>query len=355
MKSNLVRSFMQAAILAISLLLMGGCGGNNNPNPLPVSTFRVEPSLTPRVATIPDPDGGPPRPVGAMRGKSGIQSEFVLNELMVSSDDTAKVEALAARYGGRILRTISLDGAPKLHLVQVNPGPAVEAQLAQDLRTLVPGARSDLEFSNQEGLNLLAAAAREGVSQNLKVSLNFVLMPQGIAESSSFEASYATVSSSERALYDQNAFNWPYMNRGSAQDIGVGEAWRLLQAGGRLSSRVKIAIIDGGFARDHVDYPANRSIYGGADWGARNPFGCGGHPCPWHGTQVVQAAMGLPDNSQGVAGPAGPVAELMAVQLPGDFFEFLRFVVTTLAGMMAERPRIINMSGVAAIPAVPVV
>jgi serine protease len=352
-KSKLVRSRVQAAFLAISLLLLAACGRSTNPGQLPISTFRIEPSLAPRVATIPDPDGGAPRPVGAMHGKSGIQSEFVLNELMVSSDDTAKVEALAARYGGRILRTIALEGAPKLHLVQVNASPAVEAQLAQDLRALVPGARSDLEFSSQEGLNLLATAAREGVSQNLKVSLNFVLMPQGIAESTSFEASSDTVPVSERAQYDQNAFNWPYMNRGSAQDIGVGEAWRLLQAGGRLSNRVKIAIVDGGFARDHVDYPAGRSIYGGAGWGVRNPFDCGGRPCPWHGTQVAQAAMGLPDNRRGVAGPAGPVAELMAIQVPGDFFEFLRFVVTTLAGAVVERPRIINMSGAGAIPAVP--
>ncbi|AWR87162.1 S8 family peptidase [Meiothermus taiwanensis] len=283
-----------------------------------------------------------------MRGKSGHQSEFVLNELIISSDDTAKVEALAARYGGRILRTISLEGAPKLHLVRVNASPAVEAQLAQDLRALVPEARSDLEFSNQEGLNLLATAAREGVSQNLKVSLNFIFKPQDIAAGTTSEAPRGALPD-----YNPNAFNWPYMNRGSPQDIGVGEAWRLLLAAGRLSNRVRMAIIDGGFQRDHPDYPASRSIYGGSDWGRPNPFDCGGRPCPWHGTHVTQAAMALPDNNQGVAGPAGPVAELVAVQVPGDFFEFLRFVVTTLAASAIERPRIINISGAGAIPAVP--
>ncbi|MCS7067497.1 MAG: S8 family serine peptidase [Meiothermus sp.] len=354
MKSNPARSLLKVALLAISLLLMAAqCGGGTSPNQLPPSTFRIVPSLSPQVAAIPDPDGGAPRPVGALRGKSGLQSEFVLNELLVSSDDTAKVEALAARYGGRVLRTIALEGAPKLHLVRVNASPAVEAQLAQDLQTLVPGARSDLEFSSQEGLNLLATAAREGVSQNLKVSLNFVLNPQGFAEATALEAGISSVAAAERDLYNSNAFGWPYMNRGSAQDIGVGEAWRLLQAAGRLSSRVKIAIIDGGFERDHPDYPAQRSIYGGASWGAANPQNCGGGPCPWHGTLVAQAAMGQPDNNQGAAGPAGPIAELMAVQVPGDFFEFLRFVVTTLAGALAERPRIINMSAAGAIPAVP--
>lgn len=354
MKRARVRFLMQTILLAVSLLLMAAqCGGAPSSNQLPPSTFRIVPTLTPSVASIPDPDGGAPRPVGALRGKSGIQSEFVLNELMISSDDAAKVEALAARYGGRILRSISLEGAPTLHLVQINASPAIEAQLAQDLQALVPGARGDLEFSSQEGLNLLAAAAREGVSQNLKVSLNFVLSPQGFAEATTLEAGTSSVAAAERDRYNPNAFSWPYMNRGSAQDIGVGEAWRLLQAAGRLSNRVTIAIIDGGFERDHPDYPARRSIYGGASWGARNPYSCGSAPCPWHGTMVAQAAMGQPDNSQGAAGPAGPVAELMAIQVPGDFFEFLRFVVTTLAGGLAERPRIINMSGAGAVPAVP--
>jgi len=339
--------------LVSTLALLAACGNNSGSNQIPPSTFRINPSLTPSVSSIPDPEGGAPRPVGAMRGKSGHQSEFVLNELMISSDDTAKVEALAARYGGQVLRTISLEGAPKLHLVRVNAAPAVESQLAQDLRALVPDARSDLEFSSQEGLNLLATAAREGVSQNLKVSLNFILQPQGFAERTSFEADPSAVASADRSAYTPNAFDWPYMNRGSPQDIGVAEAWRLLQAAGKLSNRVKIAVIDGGFERDHPDYPATRRIYGGADWGARNPYGCGGSPCPWHGTLVTQAAMAQPDNNQGVAGPAGPIAELMAVQVPGDFFEFLRFVVTTLGGAAIERPRIVNISGAGAIPAVP--
>jgi serine protease len=345
--------------LVSTLALLAACSNNSGSNQIPPSTFRINPSLTPSVSSIPDPEGGAPRPVGAMRGKSGHQSEFVLNELIISSDDTAKVEALAARYGGQVLRTISLEGAPKLHLVRVNPAPAVESQLAQDLRALVPDARSDLEFSSQEGLNLLATAAREGVSQNLKVSLNFLLLPQivqpqDIARSTSFEASFDTVREVDRPDYDPNAFNWPYMNRGSPQDIGVAEAWRLLQAAGKLSNRVKIAVIDGGFARDHPDYPATRRIYGGADWGARNPYGCGGSPCPWHGTLVTQAAMAQPDNNRGVAGPAGPVAELMAVQLPApDFFEFIRFTFITLPGLFAEGPRILNFSGAAPIDAVP--
>ena len=52
-----------------------------------------------------------------------------------------------------------------------------------------------------------------------------------------------------------------------------------------------------------------------------NIFNCsGGSPCPWHGTDVAGAAMGIPDNQFGSAGPAGPVAEPILVFTLYDYF-----------------------------------
>ncbi|MCS7194318.1 MAG: S8 family serine peptidase [Meiothermus sp.] len=341
-----------SALLSLSFLLLAACGGNQPRNGgLPPSTITVNTSLSPQVPSIPDPDGGPARPLASVKDQGGAQADFVANEVLVLSDDTARVEALAARYNGRIVRTVSVEGAPKLHLVRLNPSQGDAAQLARDLRQLVPDARSDLEVSSQEALNLLATVAREGVSQNLPIAPNFVLYPQGIAEGRTSEGANTFVGETEP--YRGDAFSWPYMNTGSPQNIGVGEAWRLLQAAGKLSNRVKIAIIDGGFERDFPDYPDARSFYGTGGWGTQNFHSCRGNPCPWHGTQVTQAAMAKLDNSFGVAGPAGPVAELMAVQTPGgDLFQILEFIGSLIGGLAAERPRIINMSGAASIPAV---
>ena len=58
------------------------------------------------------------------------------------------------------------------------------------------------------------------------------------------------------------------MSRGSAQDIGTAEAWRVLDARGRLTARVRIGVADGGF-RPNADFPATALVFPGA--GVRIP------------------------------------------------------------------------------------
>jgi hypothetical protein len=138
------------------------------------------------------------------------------------------------------------------------------------------------------------------------------------------------------------------MNSGSEQDIGVGAAWQALAIRGRLGNRVKIMVVDGGF-RLNADLPDSRAHYG-ADWGTRNPGACGGRPCPWHGTDVIGAAMGRIDNRFGIAGPAGPVANLIALQTPSDLFGLFEYIFSAI-GALAEGPDIINISAGARVPA----
>jgi hypothetical protein len=68
---------------------------------------------------------------------------------------------------------------------------------------------------------------------------------------------------------------------------------------------------------------------------------CGDNDCPYHGSDVVLALMGQHDNGYATAGPAGPVAELVAVAVYEDKWKRLR----KLEEMVDEhRPHIVNMS-----------
>lgn len=102
-------------------------------------------------------------------------------------------------------------------------------------------------------------------------------------------------------------------------NTGVAEAWTLLQLAGRLTpdNTVRIAIIDSGFAVND-DFPAlhTAEATNSADdpLGTKNPNdNCTNSACDWHGTVVVGAGAGVPDNRYGGAGPAGPIAEIITI------------------------------------------
>ena len=66
-------------------------------------TFTVDPSLVPRVATIPaHAEGGAPRPVARVADAFGTATDFVEDELVVSGDQAA-LDAVVARYAGEVL------------------------------------------------------------------------------------------------------------------------------------------------------------------------------------------------------------------------------------------------------------
>jgi subtilisin family serine protease len=348
------RALALSVSLAAALAACGGGGSGSSPNPapqVPPPTFRVDAGVKPLLSAVTDPFGGGARALASIADARGNQSDFVANELIVSTEDTARLDALVARWRGTRVRTIDFAAAglrdvPKLHLVRIDASTADVSRLADDLRALDAGSRGELRLSGDAALRLLAAGAGEGARQGMNVSLNWVMKSDAIVDRAANEAPGGDPG------YVSNAFEWTYMNRGSAQDTGAAEAWRALAAAGRLSNRVKIMVMDGGFQRDHADFPAERRIVGGA-WSTPNPSTCsGGAACPWHGTAVALAAMGRVDNAFGTAGPAGPVAELVAVQSPSpDFFAYLAYVVETLAALATERPRIVNISSSARIPA----
>ncbi|HHC08916.1 MAG TPA: hypothetical protein ENK55_09390, partial [Actinobacteria bacterium] len=271
--------------------------------------FVVDPNLAPAIDEVPGLEAGdPPRPVGRLVSPDGIASDVVLAELVVSSRDRNRVEELARRYGGEIVDELPGDeGEPGDYLVRLTPPRPDLARLADDLVALEPDHEGRFTATNADLLGLMAVAAAETDGDDLLIGLNWVDVPTGIAEGSTREAPKDGV--------PRDALSWPYMASGTAQDIGVDVAWRLLTGYGRLDNRVKVLVVDQGFNRN-PDFPDGAKILRG-DWGETNRVECsGGPPCPWHGTDVAVAAVGIPDNEYGAAGPAGPVAELYVLESP---------------------------------------
>ncbi len=320
------------------LVLIAACNGQR---PNGTAQIVVDNTLTPTQATVPGPDG--PRPVARMVGESGIAMDFVLGELIISTDDPAKLNAFLSRWGGQVLsETEKVGDAPKTYQVRLNPSGAQVEAILQRLNQSLPDLKGRFSTSSPEAAQLLAVALSEANQEKMTVTPNFVVLPAAIADGSTAEAPTRSSLSPADIPYTPNAFNWTYMNRGSAQDIGVGEAWRLLERAGRLSNRVRIMILDGGFALNN-DFPATRQVVG--SWNEPSLLQCsGGNSCPWHATHVTTAAMGRPDNGFGVAGPAGPVGELLAVPFQGDFIGIISTLERIITATLFGNPKIINMS-----------
>ena len=316
------------------------CGGVPPPPPpppgaVPPPTFTVDASLEPAVDSLPPlEEGGAPRPVARLVDELGSELDFVESELLVATDDRAELDGVIDRWQGELLATVELPGdAPDVHLLKVDAAAADVAGIGAGSQAIDPLSRGAHRVSSEAALDLLAAGTAEAAG-GVDVGLNAVTRPQGYLERSTTEA--PTGQSTPGLGYAPNPYTWTYMNSGSPQDIGVGDAWRMLALGQRLGNRVRVAVIDGGFAVANPDYPP-----GTAGSGATNPSSCtGGSPCPWHGTGSAQTVGGVPDNGQGTAGSGGPIADLTLLDTDLGMFS----VIGGLLAASVLDARVITMS-----------
>lgn len=343
---------MHKHFLAIlTMLVVSAC--QQPAQQLPPPTVSVDSSVKPSVPTLPGLEDGVPRPLASIRDAKGNQADFVENELVIATDDSAALGAFLARWQGTVLKTFDpatagLSGVSKQYLVRVRADAADASKLSANLRALDKDSRGALLVSSAAAHKLLAAAAQEQVG-GLTIGVNWVSKGDLFTDKATVEAPAGD--SISGTAYTINAFNWPHLRAGSAQNIGVTEAWRALELAGKLSNKVKIAILDMGF-QPNDDFPSGWTALSNVPLanpvGTENLLSCsGGNPCPWHGTSVAQAAAGVPDNGYGAAGPAGPVADLVLVFTSYDYFTVIGALTTArIAGA-----RIINMSFSAPVPA----
>jgi serine protease len=328
----------------------------DGPRP-PAPTFTVGAAAQPGSAMLPTSDAkAAPRALAHVVGSTGGGADFVANELIIANDDVAAVSDFAKRWNGTVVKTIDFKAAglknvPAISLVHVDASAADVARLGAELQAIDPLSHGDYQVSDDGALHLLAAASHEGAA-GARLGLNWVLAPSGIAEGVTAEGpARAADAPSAGVPYTPNAFDWPYMQKGGVQDIGVGAAWRALQATGKLGNHVRVLVMDGGFAPS-ADFPVTRTVWPPGQWNVPNPSACtGGTACPWHGTWVTTALAGQIDDHFGAAGPGAPVVDLIALQSPSsDLFAYLEYAAAVLVSLAADSPRIINISASAKVP-----
>ena len=339
----MIQASSSAALGALTLTVNASGGSLNKTANLnltvtqivvPALSLTVDSSLIPAQATL-DDGTGTPRPVGRMVGASGIPMDFVLDELVVATDDMTKLNAFVNKWGGSILESTDKVGSGlRIHHIHLSPNTAQVNQILIGLNASAPDMKGDFRTSNDSAAKLLAVALEEANKDGITVTPDFVMTFNDIATGVSTEAPMGNEG------YVPNAFNFPYMNSGSAQDVGVGAAWQALSRANKLGNKVPIMILDRGFANPTTDYPDVHNVIG--IWGEPNNTGCGTGACPWHATAVTTAAMGHMDDGFGASGPAAPIGQLVAVPFGADFFQVVSVLGRVAHGFISAN--IINMS-----------
>jgi hypothetical protein len=330
-----------AALVAVSVVLVAGwpdresaAGEPDRPDataPAGPLSFTVDRALRPSVTEVEPVDGrGEARPVGVLAHPGGGTAELVRDELIVHVRDGAELAGFLARWDGEVLDSFPADDDGQGHLVRVDAGRADPDRLVDDLLAVEPEQAGGYRVSDEAVLRLLALAAAEWRA-GTEVVVDWLVEPAGIADGEVYESSDLT----------KNVFDWSFMRVGGELDTGVAAAWRLLEAHGKLEPQVRYLVGDRGFS-SNFDFPDDAKLRK-TEWGKQNTQKCsGGTPCPYHGTDVVLAAMGKVDNQYGTAGPAGPVvSRLIAVGIPVDYWGKMR----RLEDMAEqEHPDVVNLS-----------
>jgi serine protease len=269
-----------------------------------------------------------PRPVSVARFPGGNLVPFVENELLFTTAKKSEAEAIAARYGGKVVRQIDPPFGAKS-----GPKPGSTFVLRVNTSMAPKGITGRLEegfvFSSEQGKNLLSIAMHERNIGN-KVGVNLIPQNQGFFEGKTVEAAGG------------NGLSPDYMQTGGVYDVDVRGAWKALAQAGKTSSKpIRMAIVDNGFDTGRSDFmERDLDVAINVDTGGANTLLCAGTPCPWHGTNVAEAAAGIADDNRGAAGTGAPVVKIVAIEKGGG----IDGVFAALARAHAEQAVIVNMS-----------
>ncbi len=359
--SNFYRNTATAAFLLLLLVGCGGSDGNANNPQAATATFAIDQALEPEVETITFIDGTGSRSVASIADDRGNKADFVENEAIVVLDDPSELDALLTRLKATVIRQISppqLAGIPAdfptFYLLQINPDPVAPTELAELIVDSGGKNDSDHRISSQRGLDVLTAIARENGTMGTQLGANFLMSYKSDGSELSARMMMESLTGSGGEGYTQNAFQLPYMDRGSLQDIGAAEAMRLVHDADKIpgpGNKIGFLIIDAGFSSS-ADYPTPVLPLGSA-LDVPNPYPCSpDNECLWHGTSVASTALSIANNGVGAAGPASEVALPIFMQSPDpNFWDFIEYLFVTIPTTIGTLPDIINISASADIPA----
>jgi serine protease len=292
----------------------------------------VDAAVARPTATLPGMDGVA-RKLSAMVDTRGNESMFVSDEVVMTSDNHAEVLAATAQMGGRIIHSYAaadagLDSSLRVYLIKVDPSKFDTGSLDADLTSLAGDISGILKVSDPSGLGTLAAVAGATAhTSGLKASVNWVTEPAALSGGTTREHPTGPAGFSADGTWNPNAFQWTHLRDDGPHSIGVPESWKLLS---RLKYwRTKdIAIIDGGYIRSpdmRPDVQTASIVPFTETFGAPNPI------APWHGAEVYDTAMAIPDNGYGGAGTAGEWASPILIYGPGEMYGLTVGIGTAMA------------------------
>ena len=363
MKPDHIKKLHYSAGLLIVLYacLFGACRssrGKEKGTP-PSFEVKIDTRLKPASQPLPLYPDGAPRPLATLTDKSGKQTDFVENELLVELATQQALDTFLNKWHGTVLATDCPKSvgikANSTYLIRVQTEKADLRKLTNNLTALNPKGASAITVSSEAARRLIAIGAEMALTDK-PVGINFLSTSNGFQDEQ-----LAEVPLSNRVMtndagatvenWNPNPFNWIYMKSGGNFDIGVTNAWKVLERTGRFNNKIKIAVIGGGFGGGEdfpTPYEFNKASFAALDPTGPNDNSCsGGAVCRWHGWNVVNAAMGQVNNGIGAAGPGGPVGKLLAIRRSADIFNNIQSI--TLA--LFSGANIINMSFSARVPA----
>ncbi|MFD0474454.1 S8 family serine peptidase [Nonomuraea thailandensis] len=282
------------------------------------------------------------RPLASLTDSDGTSTDFVADELVVSTSEPSVLDAIVARYDGKVLNKVE-QGDTMHYQVRIETKLAQPERLSDDLKAIDPDKTQaeSVAVSSTAGLELLAAAA-SATSEKATVGVNWVGTSDDIPNSNTPEASSGP-SGFSASGYDRNSYTWQYLNEGGPQDIGVTSAWTVLDSVGKLDNKIKAAVLDRGFDIT-ADHPASSTVTSSVP-GVSPSYQFSWEP-RWHGTTVTDSMAAVPGNFIGTAGTAATVVRPTGVWTTGDMFYTMAAISQALAG----GNKIINMSFSAAVP-----
>jgi len=322
---------------------------------LPAPSVSVDTTLHPVLSSIPGADAAHPRTINCLADGTH-QAQFVNDEVLVTTNDPARLDAFIKRWHATIVSALPRESAVALphaiYLMRIDSSTANLAALPQNMQKANPNVTGKLTFCDSKGMMLFAAAAEEAAT-GLWAGLNFIAQPAGTFLSGIALESATGPKDLNGFPYSANVFDWSYMNVGGFARYGVTRAWQALEFSGKLANSTTVAIIEAGGFGPVGDFPQFTpvSLIPGQNalFAPNAVLNSSGQAVPFHGTLVALSLAGLANNNVGAAGTAGagPNANLVLISANPD----VSGLESGVLNAAIQGARIINISSGGEVPA----